>query len=1071
MKIRVRRTLLLLLVLLSMLASSLLGTAALAEETLMPESGRCVFKIADQRVGLASSAQGNAENYMVVHASTESTPLCTVDGGVSFRLYNLYEAVFFPGGSGQARFTLEVFHRTTGGDVLIASQTKTELGFGPRRAVGAVSVPVVLTEPGLYRLAIVATALSDPSSGPEARDRDEIVVWVLVRDNGRPTRTPTPTRTPPSPIEVRPAEPVAGDPGSSKGDDPTLGENPPSEIAPTDSRLRVAYPRGHFLSNSVAAVENFDQGHGSVLTVRQGHSITFESAYEFVWFAGASGSGSTSLSIRYEEAKTGDGPLGEDSRDCQNGLKMAGTLRAPVTFTEAGTFVVVATIDSRVNAGGGLQVVTHDRDQVRITVHVIGEPETGAISGYVSEDVNDVPLERAQVRVYEAESGRIAATVYTNESGRYVATGLKPGKYLLHADAIGQNYLPEWYDDVPSREDATPVEVVANLTLIGIDFGLTEGAIISGQVIEESVITGAVIVPIPGTAITIGPLGENRAIGKGITGNDGRYKVDRLPAGSYWVHAANERAYCLPEYWDDKPTLDTADEVVAVSGKETENINFRLQYGGSISGVVRPLRSDLAEAADPADATGVRPFAFRVTAYEWESNEAVKTVSVGIGGRYHLTSLPVGRYAIYAFDPDNQYLPEYYDDVRVIEEATPVPVEKGRETKGIDFDLDWAGVPLVEVLPSAQSVMQGDLFTVTLMVRNVQNLGSFDLQLRFDPSIAAAQSAELGDFLASTGRDVSPVGPVIDNQAGTLTFGAFSVGDEPGPDGDGVLATVLMQAIGEGESLLALNNVQLLDTESQLIPNKTRDGTVRVGGCIFGDFDCDCDVDMLDVMQVALRWGTVEGDPDYDPTYDLDHDGDIDIVDVSIVAAAYGNTCDSGVSGASLDGARGLQANLTATGMRLAPSVAEVQLGSEQMVEVWIDDALDLAMFEFTLQYDASRLSLDAEDVALGGFLSSTGRSVFPLSPVIFEQGGIGTVSFGAATLGSQPAGPSGSGVLVELTFSPLQVGEAELDLAEGQWTDTKGNAMEEMALGNGALTITGYETTMSTFVPLITRQ
>lgn len=1069
MKIRVRRLLLLMWVLLSMLSSSVLGTAALAEETLMPGSSRCVFKMADQRVGLASSVHGNAENFMVVHTSTESSPLCTVDGGVSFRLYNLYEAVFFPGGSGQARFTLEVFDRTTGGDVLIASQSKTELGFGPQRATGSVWVPVVLTEPGLYRLAIVATALSDPSGGPEARDRDEIVVWVLVRDNRGPTRTPT--RTPPAPVEVRPVEPVTGDPGSNKGDDPTLGENPPSEIAPTDSRLRVAYPRGHFLSSSVAAVENFDQGHGSVLTVRQGHTITFESAYEFVWFAGASGSGSTSLSIRYEEAKAGDGPLGEDSRDCQNGLKLAGTLQAPVTFAEAGTFVVVATIDSRVNAGGGLQVVTHDNDQVRITVHVIGEPETGAISGYVSEDVNDVPLERAQVRVLDAESGRIAATVYTDENGHYVATGLAPGKYLLHADAVGQNYLPEWYDDVPSREDATPVEVVANLTLIGIDFGLTEGAIISGLVIEESVITGAVIVPIPGTAITIGPLGENRVIGKGITGNDGRYKVDRLPAGSYWVQAANERAYCLPEYWDDKPTLDTADEVVAVAGKETENINFALQYGGSISGVVRPLRSDLAEAADPADATDARPFAFRVTAYEWESNEAVKTVSVSVGGRYHLTSLPVGRYAIYAFDPDNQYLPEYYDDVRVIEEATPVQVVKGRETKGIDFALDWAGVPLVEVLPYAQSVMQGDLFTVTLMVRNVQDLGSFDQQLRFDPSIAAAQSAQLGDFLSSTGRDVSPVGPVIDNQAGTLTYGAFSVGDEPGPDGDGVLATVVFQAIGEGESLLALNNVQLLDTESNLIPNKTRDGTVRVGGCIFGDFDCDCDVDMLDVMQVALRWGTVEGDPDYDPTYDLDHDGDIDIVDVSLVAAAYGNTCDSGVSHAALDDVRSLQASLSATGMRLVPSVAEVQLGSEQVVEVWIDDALDLAMFEFVLQYDATRLSLDAEDVALGGFLSSTGRSVFPLSPVVVEQGGVGTVSFGAATLGSQPAGPSGSGLLAELTFTPVNVGEAALDLTEGQWTDTEGNAMAEMALGYGALTITGYETTMSTFVPLITRQ
>ena len=855
-------------------------------------------------------------------------------------------------------------------------------------------------------------------------------------------------------------EPVPGN-----GKSLELDEEPLAETMPTDRKMRVAYPRGHFVSNNVAAVENFDQGHGRVLTVRQGDTVTFESSYEFVWFAGAGGSGSTSLALRYEDAKTGDDPLGEDSQDCQNGLKLAGALQAPVTFAEAGTFVVVATIDSHVTPGNGLQTVTHDQDQVRITVDVIGEPETGAISGYVTEDVDEQPLERVQIRVLEAETGRLAATVLTNEDGHYIATGLEPDQYLVFADALGQNYLPEWHDDAPLRADATPVQVVVNLTLIGIDFGLTEGASISGQVIEDSVLTSAVIVPIPGTAITIGPLGENRIIAKGIAGNDGRYLVDRLQAGSYWVHAANDRAYCLPEYWDDKPTLDTADEVLAATGKETEDIDFGLQYGGSISGVVRPLR------IEPSSTDDVRPFEFRVTAYAWESNEAVKTVAVRPGGSYHLTSLPVGRYAVYAFDPDNQYVPEYYDDVRVIEEATAVSVERGLETQEIDFDLDWAGVPIVEVLPSAQSVMPGDLFTVTINVLNVADLGSFNFDLRFDPAVVAAQGAELGAFLGSTGRDVTPLGPTIDNQTGVLTYGAFSVGDAPGPNGSGRLAQVTLQAVGEGESLLTLSNVQLLDTDGQPLPSKSRDGRVSVGGCIFGDFDCDCDVDMLDVMQVALRWGTVEGDPDYDPTYDLDHDGDIDIVDVALVAAAYGNTCDGAVTPAALGSVRGLQADLSATGMRLVPSTAEVQLGQEQVIEVWIDEVQDLAMFEFSLTYDAARLSLSAEDVTLGDFLASTGRSVWPLTPVISVEGGVGRVTVGAASLGAQPAGPNGSGMLVQLTFAPVQVGEAELALQDGQWTDTQGNAMEDLALGNGSLTVTGVETTVSAYVPLIQRR
>ncbi|MGA9349080.1 MAG: DNRLRE domain-containing protein, partial [Anaerolineae bacterium] len=61
--------------------------------------------------------------------------------------------------------------------------------------------------------------------------------------------------------------------------------------------------------------------------------------------------------------------------------------------------------------------------------------------------------------------------------------------------------------------------------------------------------------------------------------------------------------------------------------------------------------------------------------------------------------------------------------------------------------------------------------------------------------------------------------------------------------------------------------------------------------CIPGDLDCDCNVDILDIMLVATRWQTAEGDPDYDPAYDLDDSGEIDIVDIMLVAVRWGETC------------------------------------------------------------------------------------------------------------------------------------------------------------------------------------
>ncbi len=75
-------------------------------------------------------------------------------------------------------------------------------------------------------------------------------------------------------------------------------------------------------------------------------------------------------------------------------------------------------------------------------------------------------------------------------------------------------------------------------------------------------------------------------------------------------------------------------------------------------------------------------------------------------------------------------------------------------------------------------------------------------------------------------------------------------------------------------------------------PTPTPTPTATSTPCIlFGDFDENGVVDVLDIQEVASRWNTSVGDPDYDPTYDLDSDGDIDVVDIMIVSGQWGATC------------------------------------------------------------------------------------------------------------------------------------------------------------------------------------
>jgi hypothetical protein len=59
----------------------------------------------------------------------------------------------------------------------------------------------------------------------------------------------------------------------------------------------------------------------------------------------------------------------------------------------------------------------------------------------------------------------------------------------------------------------------------------------------------------------------------------------------------------------------------------------------------------------------------------------------------------------------------------------------------------------------------------------------------------------LGDFLGSTGRSTVPLGPFVDNSAGTVRYGALSFGAPAGPDGSGTVATVVLRALTSDYSL------------------------------------------------------------------------------------------------------------------------------------------------------------------------------------------------------------------------------------------------------------------------------
>ena len=67
--------------------------------------------------------------------------------------------------------------------------------------------------------------------------------------------------------------------------------------------------------------------------------------------------------------------------------------------------------------------------------------------------------------------------------------------------------------------------------------------------------------------------------------------------------------------------------------------------------------------------------------------------------------------------------------------------------------------------------------------------------------------------------------------------------------------------------------------------------TPTSGGPPCPDFDGDGAVTVRDLIEVARRMGSEVGERRYDPTFDLNQDGKIDVHDLRIVHAQFGEEC------------------------------------------------------------------------------------------------------------------------------------------------------------------------------------
>lgn len=368
------------------------------------------------------------------------------------------------------------------------------------------------------------------------------------------------------------------------------------------------------------------------------------------------------------------------------------------------------------------------------------------------------------------------------------------------------------------------------------------------------------------------------------------------------------------------------------------------------------------------------------------------------------------------------------------------------------LEIEWLHACTLAVSPARIVTYYpcGGSYSLDLSVRNVPDLGAFEVCSGYDNSLVEYEEVVVDSaFLGSTGRSIYPLDPVWCDPAchiAGIRYGAYSAGEEPGPFGDGPLARIFFSRLVDGaaEDWVCLEDWELVNTQ---IPPGLIEVDEAAGADIihrsfcYGDFNDDGDVTVIDIMQVAGRWGCCVGEECYVDTFDVNlvepgnycasiEDGCIDIVDVQEVAGRWGLGCPGALM------AHLLPADLAPT-VRVWPESLEVccSVGDTASFAIVIEDAHDLGAFELALAFDANVIHV--EDVFVGSLLGSTGRSVYPLGPRIDNESG--SVSFGAWTTGDS-LGAEGSGTLVRVVVSMESCNQTtDLDITKATVTYTHG--------------------------------
>ncbi|MCI0619327.1 carboxypeptidase-like regulatory domain-containing protein, partial [bacterium] len=213
----------------------------------------------------------------------------------------------------------------------------------------------------------------------------------------------------------------------------------------------------------------------------------------------------------------------------------------------------------------------------------------GGIVGKLVDASSNSPIDNARVSLFDLSGKKLFKYGYANQYGNFQINGLIPGNYYLVAES--DEYLDELYNNIPCFQEncdvtqGIPVPVYFGSITYGVNWELDLGGSISGKVTDA----------VNGELIDDAHVNVYDAAGNQVGGDSvyppGEYSVGGLPTATYFLRANAHDMHIDQLYKNISCPFEKCDPLtgtpVSVTiGAETPEVNFALDLGGAIHGLI-----------------------------------------------------------------------------------------------------------------------------------------------------------------------------------------------------------------------------------------------------------------------------------------------------------------------------------------------------------------------------------------------------------------------------------------------------------------------------------------------------